>query len=135
VHVRSGSGSTSGTPNGTGNLIIGYNEDSILPTGKNRSGSHNLVVGSEHTFSSYGGLIAGYWNTVSAEHGSVSGGFANTVSALRGSVLGGFGNSVRSDTNVVVGGAGVDNDSPVTGTAMGNRFTLESLTLTGPPSP
>ncbi|HUG91426.1 MAG TPA: hypothetical protein VML55_11360, partial [Planctomycetaceae bacterium] len=35
LHLRSGSGATSGEVNGAGNLIVGYNEDSL------GTGSHN----------------------------------------------------------------------------------------------
>jgi len=49
LHLRDGSGSTSGT-NGLGNLIIGYNEDEWVANPRN--GSHNLVVGDNHTYSS-----------------------------------------------------------------------------------
>jgi hypothetical protein len=58
LHVRSGTGSTEGPVNGLGNLVIGYNE--VRGGGAdNRSGSHNLVVGSRNNYSSYGGLVGG----------------------------------------------------------------------------
>src|SRR5262245_31237899 len=52
LHIVNGVGQTN-TTNGFGNLIIGYNETggSSLP----RNGSHNLIIGPEHSFSSYGG--------------------------------------------------------------------------------
>jgi hypothetical protein len=63
VHVQSGSGSTSAMPtNGLGNLIVGYNE------GAHAGGSHNLVVGEEHTYTSWGGLVAGFFNSITAPH-------------------------------------------------------------------
>ena len=43
VMVVNGPGATEGTPNGLGNLIVGYDEPSSGPGDKN--GSHNLVVG------------------------------------------------------------------------------------------
>jgi hypothetical protein len=58
LHVTSGSGSTDGTLNGLGNVIIGYNEPRG-GTGDNRSGSHNLVLGSKNNYSSYGGFVVG----------------------------------------------------------------------------
>ena len=74
VHVRDGTGTTGGTPphNAKGNLILGYNEDLIEPTGKDRTGVHNLVVGPDHSFSSYGGLVAGLKNTVSGGNGNTT---------------------------------------------------------------
>ncbi len=72
VHVRSRSGATDGTINGLGNLIVGYNE--ARTTKSVKSGSHNLVVGRNHNYVSYGGLVAGYQNAVSGLYASVSGG-------------------------------------------------------------
>ena len=57
LHIRSGSGSTGGTVNGLGNLILGYSEARFDTT--DRSGSHNLVVGGRHNYTSYGGVVAG----------------------------------------------------------------------------
>jgi hypothetical protein len=56
LYVNNGIGSTN-TVNGLGNVIIGYNEP--RGAGDDRSGSHNLVVGSRNNYSSYGGLVAG----------------------------------------------------------------------------
>src|SRR5207237_2939381 len=50
VHIQSGAGTTYAPVNGLGNLILGYNENANTPL--DRSGSHNLVVGSSHTYSS-----------------------------------------------------------------------------------
>jgi hypothetical protein len=44
--------------NGLGNVVIGYNEP--RGAGDDRSGSHNLVIGSQNNFSSYGGFMAGH---------------------------------------------------------------------------
>ena len=57
LHVNNGTGSTDGSVNGLGNLVIGYNE--LRGAGDDRSGSHNVVVGSRNNFSSYGGLVGG----------------------------------------------------------------------------
>ena len=57
LYVNSGSGATDGPVNGLGNVIIGYNE--LRGTGDDRTGSHNLVVGSKNNFSSYGGIVGG----------------------------------------------------------------------------
>jgi hypothetical protein len=65
LHLTSGSGSTDGPVNGLGNLIIGYNELRGGP-GDNRSGSHNLVVGSKNNYSSYGGFVGGLQSGVTA---------------------------------------------------------------------
>ena len=95
VHVQNGSGSTNSS-NGVGNLIIGYNEDDVLidsdddTYGANaRGGSHNVVIGPEHSYSSYGGLVAGFANTVSGIYASVSGGRYNKASGVSAGVSGG----------------------------------------------
>ncbi|MCP4130092.1 MAG: hypothetical protein GY754_03645, partial [bacterium] len=55
MFINSGSGSTGGTVNGLGNLVMGYNE--LRGSGDDRSGSHNIIVGGNNNFSSYSGLI------------------------------------------------------------------------------
>src|SRR5262245_18401099 len=57
LYVNDGSVNTDGPVNGLGNLVIGYNE--MRGSGDDRSGSHNLVVGSRNNYSSYGGLVGG----------------------------------------------------------------------------
>jgi len=54
VQIVDGSGDTYGDVNGLGNLIVGYNE--LRGTSDNRTGSHNVVIGAEHNYSSYGVL-------------------------------------------------------------------------------
>jgi hypothetical protein len=45
------------TTNGLGNLLVGYNEP--RQGGNVETGSHNVVVGQGHNFSSFGGLVVG----------------------------------------------------------------------------
>ena len=106
VHVRSGSYDTEdkGSLSGLGNLIIGYNEvPGDLNTG-DRGGSHNLVVGSHHRFRSWGGLVAGYENTISGPYASVSGGGENEAKGEGASVSGGLDNTAIGDLSSVSGG-------------------------------
>jgi hypothetical protein len=61
VHLRSGTGLTDdgGEPVGLGNLVLGYNEpggEGLLPG--DRSGSHNVVIGTGRRFFGSGGLLA-----------------------------------------------------------------------------
>jgi hypothetical protein len=102
VHVRSGAGATDAPVNGLGNLIVGYNE--ALPT-QDRTGSHNLVVGRFHTYSSYGGLVAGEGNAVTGAGASVTGGVLNTARNFA-SVSGGRDNTASGIYSRVSGGAG-----------------------------
>jgi hypothetical protein len=100
VHVVNGMGSTA-TTNALGNLIVGYNEG-----GQNavRTGSHNLVVGPEHDWTSYGGFVAGRLNRIDGEHATVSGGADNSASGRLSSVSGGIDNSATGDGASVSGG-------------------------------
>ncbi|MCP4132517.1 MAG: hypothetical protein GY754_16205 [bacterium] len=56
---------------------MGYNEASY--GGSNSTGSHNVVVGAYHNYTSYGGLVVGSHNTISAKYSSVSGGLLGSV--------------------------------------------------------
>lgn len=104
VHIRSGSDSTddNGALEGLGNLIVGYNEE--RSSINDRTGSHNIVVGAKNNFSSYGGLVVGYSNTVSGSFASVSGGSGNTASGNWASVCGGDSNTAIGDWASVSGG-------------------------------
>ena len=103
VFVRNGSGSTDGRVNGLGNLIVGY--DKPRSTNSTKTGSHNLVVGDEHNYSSYGGFVAGRRNTISGRWATVSGGFVNKASQEYSVVSGGSGNMASGARSTVSGGA------------------------------
>ena len=105
VHIQNGSGYTDSPPNGLGNLIIGYNESTVV--GAMRTGSHNLVIGTEHSYSSFGGIVGGLYNTISAPYASVTGGAFNTASMSRSTVAGGEHNTASGVGATVSGG--VDN--------------------------
>jgi len=106
VQIVNGTGDTSGTVNGRGNLIVGYNELRSLPYVDDRSGSHNIVVGSYQNYPSSGGLVAGSWNTISAPYASISGGSGNVSSGVYSSVSGGVGNTASGGWASVSGGIG-----------------------------
>ena len=100
LQVVSGEGLTDAPVNGTGNIIIGYDENTI----DDKSGSHNLVVGYGHTYSSFGGIVVGYNNSITGGYSSVSGGSYNTASGLSSSVSGGQSNFASGDASSVSGG-------------------------------
>jgi hypothetical protein len=110
LHVRSGGGSTDdgGTPSGLGNLVIGYDESPQAPQLPlpNRGGSHNLIVGPGHEYTSTGGLVAGVANAIAGSGATVAGGFLNQASGPRSAVAGGVGNTASADNTSVGGGAG-----------------------------
>jgi hypothetical protein len=101
VQIVNGSGSTDGTVNGVGNLIIGYDEHAPA---YDQTGSHNLILGYGQTFTSYGGLSAGVYNTLSGPFSDVFGVF-NTASSGGSSVTGGESNTASGENSSVSGGA------------------------------
>ncbi len=102
VNIRDGSGDTFGPTNGLGNFIVGYNEDGGVPA--IRTGSHNLIIGPEHTYSSFGGLVSGSENFIRGRLSTVSGGQNNTASGFASSVSGGVFNEASGDVSSVSGG-------------------------------
>jgi hypothetical protein len=74
LHVQNGVGQT-GTTNSYGNLIIGYNKNEV----SKRTGSHNIIVGDLHEYTSYGGIVSGVENTLAASNATILG--ANQSSA------------------------------------------------------
>lgn len=131
VHIRNGTGKTDGVVNGTGNLIIGYNEHA---TGTlDRTGSHNLVIGPEHVYTSYGGFVAGYENTISAPHASVSGGKSNTASGMAASVSGGSVNKASKALASVSGGKSntANGDAASVSGGVGNAAPGEFSSVSG----
>jgi len=126
VQVTNGQGAN--TINGRGNLIVGYNQArtgaAICSKGgdagnsqsacesfggvwaaNHKSGSHNLVVGEGHAYSSFGGVLFGQNNAVTSWTGTVLGGVNNVVRADRGSVAAGAANVVIGNGAVVSGGS------------------------------
>lgn len=117
ISIRNGAGQTHEAKNGTGNLLIGYNRnrgDTL-----DRSGSHNLVVGDLHSFTSTGGVVSGINNTISEINAAAIGGESHIVTGIaavavggetnflsgRGAVsAGGDENRVAGDLSAIVGG-------------------------------
>jgi hypothetical protein len=94
VNVQVVSG-TNAAVNGEGNLVIGYDENPGSQTG-----SHNLILGTGQTFTSYGGLLGGSYNATLAPYASVSGGRFNLAFGEDGSVSGGEFNEAGSHASV-----------------------------------
>ncbi len=108
VHIIDGTGRTINT-SGLGNLIIGYNGSRGVDskTGDSldvRTGCHNLILGNENNYSSFGGLVVGQHNTISGPYASVSGGISNTASNSYASVSGGLENTASGTYSSVSGG-------------------------------
>jgi hypothetical protein len=145
LQVVNGEGKTASV-NGEGNLVIGYDENAAK---HEQTGSHDLVLGEEQTFTSYasilGGLrntasgaesfIVGEGNTASGEGASVSGGRGNKAES-GDSVSGGSGNTAENGTgesSSVSGGGGntaAGQDSSVSGGG-GNRANWINTSVSG----
>ena len=121
VEVRNGLGRTDST-NGKGNLIVGYNENQVA---FNRDGSHNIVVGQDHGYSSFGGLVVGLQNTISGAYASVSGGFDNEASGFFSSVSGGSDNEASGLDSSVSGGESNTANGPQSSVSGGILNTAE----------
>ena len=102
VQIVNGQGRTD-TTNDLGNLIVGYNEERGDHTDA-RDGSHNIVVGTRHAFSSYGGIVVGYDNTILGEYSSISGGSNHITHGAYSSISGGDRNSAVGAFSSVTGG-------------------------------
>ena len=101
VQVVNGVGTTDSI-NGAGNLIVGYDQARIGDSDK--TGSHNVVIGDQHDYTSFGGLVTGFGNTISGGWASVSGGVYNTAEGIHSSVSGGFNNTASGRYSSVSGG-------------------------------
>jgi hypothetical protein len=146
VHVRNGTGGTESW-NGFGNLIVGYDEDSATGPGAvpfvcsdgtyqdagtctgngeiwaqaQKTGSHNLVVGSGHSYTRAAGVVfgggnavnrfaatvtGGYFNVASGPGANASGGLTNRAIGAYASVSGGDANWSIGDLSSISGGSG-----------------------------
>lgn len=101
LHLRSGAGRTD-SANGLGNLIIGYAADDI--GNDQRTGSHNLVIGDEHDWTGWAGIVSGWGSRIGGAGGSVVGGYANVAEADYSAVAGGLGNEASGRYAAVLGG-------------------------------
>ncbi|NNF97891.1 MAG: hypothetical protein HKM93_00790 [Desulfobacteraceae bacterium] len=115
------------TINGLGNLIIGYDETNTTSaprcshsdytdqagceragetwSNSHKTGSHYIVTGSENSYSSYGGIVAGLRNSATGRHSTVTGGIDNVASGYMTSVSGGWANSAQGYYSSISGGA------------------------------
>jgi len=74
---------------------VGYDEP--RSSGNDKTGSHNIVLGTRNNYSSYGGLVAGRSNEIGGVYASVSGGRYNTAGGNSSSVSGGYDNTANGD--------------------------------------
>ncbi len=100
LQVVNGSGLTTDSENRLGNVIIGYNTDN----GDTKTGSHNLVIGDRHTYTSSSGVVSGFDNSLTGILSFVAGGQNNTASGIISFVGGGVLNTASGRRSFVAGG-------------------------------
>lgn len=109
VQIESGSGQAVDTT-GLGNLIIGYDDDSFnngndrATIDSRRTGSNNLIVGTNNMFTASGTIVGGDDNFTSANYASITGGGGNVASSEWSSVTGGTYNTASGGASSVNGG-------------------------------
>jgi len=126
VNVQVVNGVSQETPNGVGNLIVGYNNartagwpgcsdgqfGDSTPCQTNghvwavnhKTGSHNLVVGDRNAYSQTGALLAGYDNLVNRNYASVTGGHQNLAQGIGSTVSGGGYHQALANYSSISGG-------------------------------
>jgi len=87
--------------NGKGNLIVGGKSADV----EANPGSHNVIIGSDNKYSSFGGLVVGKENEISGSYASVAGGKGNIASGSHSSISGGWANKAKKSYSSVSGGA------------------------------
>jgi hypothetical protein len=131
VFIQDGTGDTE-SASGLGNLTIGYNV--ARGAGQDaRTGSHNLILGDEHNYTSYGGLVAGDANTIAGPYATVLGGFVNTAGAFGATVGAGSFNTASGVYAAVLGGSfnkALQANSTVSG-GTGNEARAENSSVSG----
>lgn len=160
VHINNDLGATERI-NGTGNLVVGYNQNmnssrfyctainsslsayttqndcelngGIWSNTAQKLGSHNVLIGTGHNYTQYGGLVSGFNNISAGAFASVSGGERNLANGAYSSISGGFVNVTNGEYASVSGGqanVGSGNQSSITG-GIGNSATGEYSVIAG----
>jgi hypothetical protein len=122
--------------NGRGNLIVGYNEPFAPPADdegpcaaflgpSSHTGSHNIVLGSELSYTSFGGIVTGAVNKVDAPGAMVFGGSCNLADGDRAVVVAGQAGRASGIGSVMIGGHfnGI-HDLPFSGSGAGGGGTV-----------
>jgi hypothetical protein len=73
-----------------------------------KGGSHNLVIGAGHTYTSFGGIVAGDDNEIAGSGASVLGGSQNKASGEDSTIAGGTFNRAIAEDSSVCGGLSND---------------------------
>jgi hypothetical protein len=102
LHLRNGLNNTQ-SMNGLGNLILGYNE--ARGGGADfRGGSHNLVIGQQSNYTSFGGIIGGFQNQISGPFAHVLTGYQNGALSFYSCIATGRSNNAANTFAAILGG-------------------------------
>jgi len=112
LQIVNGLGSTDGdfgfgpTANGLGNLIVGYDEvtDGCTDDCELKTGSHSIIVGPRHEYTSYGSVVVGVHHRALAPYASALGGTGNYVSGQFAVAVGGANGGSTGNWTSVFGG-------------------------------
>ena len=143
------------TPDGTGNLVVGFAEargmgDTICSDGSiddetdctnagevwsqaHNTGSHNIVGGESPAYSRTSGFVVGRTNAINRLGASVTAGESNIASGVRSSVSGGWYNTASGWRSSVSGGwsnTASENQSSVSG-GTGNEASGTASAVSG----
>lgn len=160
LQVVNGANSTE-IVNGAGNLIVGYDEPNVstrivctlatdlngnsltteaaclaaggLVAVRQKTGSHNLVMGSQNSYASVGGIVAGNGNFVSAPFASNLGGTGNIANGRFAVNVAGQGNHATGNAAATLGGANntaSGSNASVSG-GSSNAATIVGATVSG----
>lgn len=86
-----------------------------------KAGSHNLVLGDENNYSSYGAIVAGNRSTSTSPYGSVLGGQSNTAQGYYSTVSGGGTNTANGKWASVSGGGNNSASGPASSVSGGDH--------------
>ena len=109
IHIRNNGGSSK-SRNGTGNLVIGYDEGYYATPAENemfphKYGSHCLIIGPKHFYVGYLGIAVGEQHLLWEDCSYALGGQLHQLYGGHGTICGGCGNRVNGDGCSVSGGA------------------------------
>ena len=97
LHIVNGSGNGY-TPNGLGNLFMGYSNDGTV------GGSHNIIAGTGNSVNGCNSIVTGQQNTAQGNDDTLLGGTTNFVLGANGFAIGSYHCSVVPNWGGTLGG-------------------------------
>lgn len=107
IYVRNGSGVTSPTYNGLGNIIVGYNQPPATATPQQHA-THSLIVGEEHDYNISTSALFGYQHRIGGGIGVLVAGRGHLSPenvTVATNILGGIENTASLSTDGIIVGS------------------------------